>query len=199
MSLEDLKHEWKKEMDRSISPAELDDLMRVAQGRCSEMERQIHGRDLREILACALVIGLFAASLPACRSSPVALSGAALIIGGAALIIYVLMSARAPVLTSFETSVLECARTRLAWVDRQIGLLRNIVWWYVTPICLGCLLFGWGLTGGSTLAFGLHAAVVLAVAAGIVYLNQRAVRQCLEPVRDELSSLIENLERTAED
>ena len=69
-----------------------------------------------------------------------------------------------------------------------------MVWWYVAPIRVGCLLFGWGLTRGTILAFAVHAVIVLAVCAGIVVLNQWAVRRSLQPVRDEVARLIERLE-----
>ena len=47
MSLEDLKQEWRNEMDHSIPPARLEQLLVMVQERFSEMERQIHSRDMR--------------------------------------------------------------------------------------------------------------------------------------------------------
>ena len=137
----------------------------------------------------------FAAMWPIYRSSPAAILGVALIVCGAGFIVYSLLSSRTPAPTSFQASVLECSRNRLAWLDRQIGLLNSVLWWYVAPICLGSLLFGWGLTGGSPLAFGFHAVIILAIGAGIVRLNQWTVRQHLQPLRGEVVRLIENLER----
>jgi hypothetical protein len=126
----------------------------------------------------------------------VAVAGVALICFGATLIIYVLMSSRTPSPSSFDVSVLEFSRQRLVWLDRQIRLLRTVVWWYVAPLCVGCLLFGWGLTRGVWHVFALHALLVLAVGTGIVLLNQWAVRRSLQPVRDDVSRLIEALEST---
>jgi hypothetical protein len=195
MSLEDIKREWRNEMERSISPSEFEQLLNVVQGRCADLERQVHGRDVREILAALIVIGAFAAMWPIYRASPAAILGVTLIVCGAGFIVYSLLSARTPAPTSFQASVLECSRNRLAWLDRQISLLNSVLWWYVAPICLGCLLFGWGLTGGSPLAFGFHAVIILAIGAGIVRLNQWTVRRNLQPLRDEVVRLIENLER----
>lgn len=195
MSLEDLKHEWRTELDRSLPPAEIDPFLLAVQQRYAELERQVHGRDVREILAALIVVGGFAALWPIYRSSPVAIAGVVLIICGAALIVYVLMSSRSREPESFQTSVLQCARHRRAWLDRQIVLLRNVVWWYVAPICAGSLLFGWGLAHGSIVAFTVHAAIVLAVCASIVVLNHSAVRRSLQPVRDEVSRLIDSLEK----
>jgi len=196
MSLEDLKREWRNEMDRSISSSELQDLLNFVQQRCAGMERTIHGRDVREILAAVFVVGAFAAMWPLYRSSPVAMLGVALICIGAALIIYVLMSAQKPEPLSFQASVLDCSRNHLAWLDGQIRLLRTVVWWYVAPMCAGVLLFTWGIARGAWLVFALQSLFTLAVATGIVVLNQWAVRRGLQPVRDDLARLIEVLETT---
>jgi len=181
-------------MDRSISSSELQDLLNVVQHRCTGMERTIHGRDVREILAAVFVVGAFASMWPIYRSSPVAILGVTLICLGAALIIYVLLSARKPEPLSFDASVLDFTRNRLAWLDGQIRLLRTVVWWYVAPLCTGLLLLHWGINRGAWLVFGLQALIVIAVAAGVVVLNQWAVRHSLQPVRDELARLIEALE-----
>jgi hypothetical protein len=196
MSLEDIKREWRNEMDRSISSSELQDLLNVVQRRCAGMERSIHGRDVREILAAVFVVGAFAAMWPLYRSSPVAILGVVIIFLGAALIIYVLMSARKPEPLSFHASVLDFSRNRLAWLDSQIRLLRTVVWWYVAPLCVGCLLLTWGIAGGAWLVFGLQTLITLAVAAGIVVLNQWTVRRSLQPVRNDLARVIEALEIT---
>jgi hypothetical protein len=194
MSLEDLKREWRSEMDSSISSAELNELLDLVQQRCAGTERHVHGRDVREVLAALFVVGAFAAMWPIYRSSPVAVFGVTLIVLGAALIVYVLMSSRTPTALSFHASVLEFSRNRLAWLDRQIRLLQTVVWWYVAPLSIGCLLLVWGITGGAWLVFGLQALLVLAVGVGVVLLNQWTVRQYLQPVRDDLVRLIEALE-----
>ena len=196
MSLEDLKHDWRSEMDRSLPPAEIDRLLGVVQERYAVLERQVHNRDVREILAAVLVVFLFAPSLwPVYRQSLVAFLGVALIICGAALIVYVFLTSRKPEPASFHTAVLECARNRRAWLDGQISLLRSVVWWYVGPIGVGLLLFHWGLARGSLIVFSVQAAIVLAVCTGVVLLNRWSVRKALLPVRDEVSRLIESLER----
>jgi hypothetical protein len=196
MSLEDIKREWRKEMDRSVSSSEMQDLLDIVQRRCAGLERSIHGRDVREVLAAVFVVGAFAATWPLYRASRVAILGVALICLGAALIIYILMSAREPEPLSFHASVLDFSRNRLAWLDGQIRLLRTVAWWYVAPICVGCLLLAWGITSGAWLAFGLQAILTVAFAAGVVVLNQWTVRNSVQPVRDDLARLIEALETT---
>ena len=195
MSLEDLKNEWRREMERSISPADLDQLFDVVQQRSSEMDVQIHGRDVREIIAAVLVVGVFAAMWPIYRSSTVAILGVGLIMLGALLIIGVLLFSRKPALSSLR----ELGAGILAEPPDMAGSTDPSSSQHRLVVCLshilGCLLFGWGLTRGSMIAFGLHAVVVLAIGAGIVVLNQWAVRRHLQPVRDEVQRVIENLKK----
>jgi hypothetical protein len=196
MSLDDLKREWRDEMDRSIPADQLGQLMDGVQRRCAGVERQVHWRDVREIIASVILVAIFASMWPLYRSSPVAILGVALIILGAGLIIYVLLSSRTPEPLPFQASVLECSRHRLAWMDRQIGLLRTVAWWYVGPLISGVLLFNWGLAHGDLYAFVPQAVVAIVIGTGVVLLNQWAVRQAFEPVRDDLVRLIETLEST---
>jgi hypothetical protein len=181
-------------MDRSISADELEQLRSGVQQRCAGMERIVHRRDLREIVACLVVVAAFVAMWPLYRSSPVALVGVALIILSAVIITRVLLSAGKPDPIPFDATVVECSRNRLAWIERQIRLLRSVLWWYVVPLFSGVLLLGWGIYGGSLIPFGMHAVIIVVVGTGIVLLNRWAVRVSLQPVRDDLVHLIEALE-----
>ncbi len=170
------------------------ELLRIVQHRCATLEKQVHSRDLREVLAALLVVGIFAPLWPVYRSSRVAMLGVTLIVLGAALIVYVLLAARSAAPLSLQTSVLEFSRNRLVWIDRQIHMLRTVIWWYVTPICAGVLLLTWGVTKGDGAVFGVQAVATLCVGAVIVYLNHWTVRNNLRPIRDDLIRLIESLE-----
>jgi hypothetical protein len=181
-------------MERSISPSELQGLLNHVQKRYASTERTIHGRDVREIFASLLVVALFVPLWPLYRSSPAAVAGVGLICAGAVCMTLVLLSARKPESLPFGASVLEFSRSRLAWLDRQIRLLRTVAWWYVAPLCVGCLLLTWGITDGRWHAFGPQEVITLAVAAAIIALNHWAVRKSLQPVRDDLARLIDALD-----
>ena len=78
----------------------------------------------------------------------------------------------------------------LAQVERQIRLLRHVLWWYLMPIALSCLAFFGQVTwqersGGWLTALAGAGAVVIGaiVLAGVYWLNQYAVRSELEPRR----------------
>ncbi len=88
----------------------------------------------------------------------------------------------------------------LAQVEHQIWLLRNVAWWYLLPPGATVLAFfaqvGWMARDVGWLIVPVLAAMVLfvlAVLAGVFWLNQRAVRTELEPRRQELRELLATL------
>jgi hypothetical protein len=89
----------------------------------------------------------------------------------------------------------------LAKVERQIRLLRNVLWWYLLPLALPILAFfgqvSWRERSGgwpTALALSISVALVAAVFAFIFWLNRHAVRAELEPRRRELEALLMSLE-----
>jgi hypothetical protein len=85
----------------------------------------------------------------------------------------------------------------LAQVEHQIGLLRNVLWWYLLPLSLAALAFVGQVTwqersGGWWMALSASGVVaIVAIVFGCVYwLNQYAVRVELEPRRRELETLL---------
>jgi hypothetical protein len=197
MSIDDVQRSWQSEVDRPVSSTELQQVLVNVQQRCAGLERSVHWRDVREILAVVFGVAAFAAMWALYRTSFVASLGVAIIILGGTVIVYVLLSSRKQSVLPLNASVLEFSRQRLAWVDAQIHLLQTAVWWYVAPCFLGCLLVGWGLTGGRRLFFSLLVLLDVAVAAQIIHLNRRAARRDLQPIREEVARLIEVLETTS--
>jgi hypothetical protein len=196
MKLEEIQGSWKSEVNRPVPPTELLQILAAVQQRYDRLERSIHRRDIREILAALFVVAAFAAMWPLYRTSFVACLGVVIIMLGAAVIVYVLLTSRRPFPFPFNASVLDFSRQRLAWLNGQIHLLQTVAWWYVGPLFVGCLLLNWGLAGGSGIIFGLNALLDVAVAAGIIFLNRQAVHHGLEPIRAEVARLVEALETT---
>ncbi|HEX4144466.1 MAG TPA: hypothetical protein VHY91_13245 [Pirellulales bacterium] len=198
MTFEDLRKSWQSEVARPASAADLEKLLGKVRQDFGSLERKIHWRDLREILAAMFVVVAFAAGWPIYRSFPVACLGVAVITLSTPIIVYILLAARTPTAEPLAVSVLEFSRQRLAWLDRQIRLLQTIVWWYVAPLFTGCTLVAWGLTPGRRIHFvGLMFTNVL-VAVVTIFLNRRAVRNELMPMRHELMTLVESLEPTSD-
>ena len=99
-----------------------------------------------------------------------------------------------------NTSLAECVRISLIYVNHQIWLLKNVVWWYLLPFAIGVsipfLEGAWHLRNSDTLmsflikTFGFL--IVLYV--GIYYLNQFAVSKALKPRKDELEALLKSID-----
>lgn len=109
-------------------------------------------------------------------------------------------------LSEQDTPLLESAQASLRQVEHQIFLLRNVLWWYISPGALPILIFfihvAWltSETWWGTLLFGGPlCAFALVIYIGIYYANQIAVRKQLEPRRQELLALIASLENGADD
>ncbi len=93
-----------------------------------------------------------------------------------------------PLLESVEQSLLQ--------VEHQIWLLRNVAWWYLTPLATPMFAFfaqvSWQTSQNwleMAVGFGGLSLFVVALYCFIYWLNQRAVRVQLEPRRRELQSL----------
>ncbi len=94
----------------------------------------------------------------------------------------------------------------LAQVEHQIWLLRNIFWWYLLPFCISIMAFflqiAWNRSSdwwGFVLSAGALGLFLFVIYGGTYRLNQRAVRQQLEPRRQDLLKLIAGLEGDASD
>ena len=92
--------------------------------------------------------------------------------------------------------LLQSINVSLTQVEHQIWLLRNVFWWYLLPLGLPILVYfihvAW-LASKDWLellaAGGFSVTFLIILYAFIYYLNQYAVRQSLEPQRQELLTL----------
>lgn len=84
----------------------------------------------------------------------------------------------------------------LAQVEHQIWLLKNVFWWYifpfVPPMAAFLLQMGWKLREGGWAAIAIVILIALNSLAVLLFaysVNQRAVKNSLEPRREELLAL----------
>lgn len=90
--------------------------------------------------------------------------------------------------------------TSLTQVDRQIWLLRRVLWWYLLPMFVSIMIFvghiAWlsrAGVWGAALLIAILGGVVSFVHVSIYRLNQTAVQTVLEPKRQELVTLLASL------
>ncbi|MCG8651068.1 MAG: beta-lactamase family protein [Pirellulales bacterium] len=96
----------------------------------------------------------------------------------------------------------------LSQVEHQIWLLRNVFWWYLLPFSISIMAFFLQITWQSSSGWlefvgftGCLCGFLVAVYWGTYRLNQRAVREQLQPRRRDLLKLVASLESesTSED
>ena len=171
--------------------------------RMRTFQRKIFWRDALETAAAILVAVVFGS---AARYGGVLMQvGAAVVIAAAAVIVIILHTVRRRGVPQVDANVKQRLQGELNAVERQIKLLRNVLYWYVGPLFVGGLMFGIGLTRSVQAPAGVDPALLLAlgaisqvvilvvVGAAICRLNRVAVRKQLEPLRRELVHSLESL------
>jgi len=122
------------------------------------------------------------------------------------LVDHILQRRKKPTLTG---PLLECIEGSLNQVNHQIWLLKNVLWWYLLPPGVGIGIFviccaldtirnAVGNAVGKELVAILgflfaYSVFCVLLFWGIYWLNQRCVRKELQPRRQELETLLNNL------
>lgn len=201
MNLDEAKELWSSEHEsstRTMSAHTLSEseILRLVKEQSEAFDKRIWRRDLLESIAALAVFLLFGWMLQ--DPSWIVRTGALIVMGGSVYIYWRLQRARTRhTLPFLNRPVAEVLRTERAKVDEQIHLLKNVLWWYIAPIAIGVLMVAIGQNGWTEFTI-VYAAVVLLASAGIYALNQRAVRRCLQPRREKLTRLLEQVEEGAE-
>lgn len=199
MNPDELKKLWKTQASAVRLTIDADVLLRQLDRNKTHFEAMIFWRDAREVGTALLMVPIilwigvrehlpwtFFLMIPA-----------VLWIAGFMLTDRMLQKRRQPQL---DNPLRDCLERLLAQVEHQIGLLRNVFWWYLLPVAAAMAAFLVPVTW-HTWAGGwrrrLLSAIIIAVPTlivwGVYWLNQRAVRRDLEPRREELRALISNL------
>lgn len=187
MSLDDLKISWRS-MQRQCDTVRIDEIANRIGSRMSRFDRSIRRRDTIENLAAFFVVVMF--SIILFNSSDwVTFIGASIVILAAIVIVVILNVTRLYYPTPAGLSIKQHCQLELAKVDRQIFLLRNVVWWYVGPLMLGCCVMSFA--DGPFVASLISCGIYVAIGFFVYWINQRAVAENLLPLQQELRAAIE--------
>jgi len=171
--------------------------------RMRTLQRKTLWRDALETAAAVLVAVVFGSA--ARYGGVLTQVGAAVVIAAAAVTVIVLHTVRRRDVREIDANVKQRLQGELQAVERQIKLLRNVLYWCVGPLLVGGLMFGIGLTRSVQAPAGVDPVIFLALAtilqvvllvgcgATICWLNRVAVRERLEPLRRELAHSLESL------
>jgi len=186
---DELKKLWQQQPLREPAPS-TERLISAMQSKASLLRRHLHARDLRELLACAVVFIVFGCFYFTVYCNPISRVGVWIIFGSTILI------ARKIVRTRRTTppappgaTIVESLQAELKSVRTQSHLLGSVLWWYLLPGFIGVTVATWGLqidpfTKTACTAF------FIAIDAWIYRLNQRAVAKHLLPLEAQLQSLL---------
>ena len=200
MCLDEYQQAWKSESSQLNATFDTDLLSKEVHQSCKRFQSTIFWRDVREIGTSLVMIPLWIA-MGICLSLPwtwYVTVPAMLWIAG-----FMLMDRkRHPRHTNDPGApLLVNANRSLAQVEHQIWLLRNVFWWYLLPPSISLMAFfihvAWQSSNGWW-GFAVFAGVLglfLFIVYGWTYrANQRAVRDQLEPRRNDLRKFVANLE-----
>lgn len=170
------------------------ELLGFVKERSKAFDDAIRKRDRRETIAAAMVFLFFLSFVFVADPSWLTQVGVGLVLAGSALSVWMLRRARRrPMDASAALPLAEVLRSEREKVERQIRLLRNVLWWYIGPLAIGVVLVVVGTDGLSWYTVGYT--VLVAVVSAVIYrLNQREVQRELLPRRQELTRLLHELE-----
>jgi hypothetical protein len=175
--------------NRTILLKELDNAV------CS-FEKGIRKRDRREIAVAVLLmpaLAIIAYLIPFILSKVAML----LLIPWCLLVIYQLKRIKKENPDHVDMPLTGYLINKLQYVDRQKKLLQSVLYWYILPPSVLCILFflGFNLPPGR---LAIHIIIVLAVNMAILYLNMKAVKEDLEPLRHKLNETLKQLQTDQE-
>ena len=196
MTFDDLLSTWQKSNAGSLPAEKRDVLVAHVCRQADRLGATIIRRDAIETIASIAAILFF--SLAFFRFDALAAkTGSAIVVFGACFIIYQLHRTRTLRTPSrLDLSVHRFCETEIERLDRQIHLLRSVLWWYITPIIVGVNLVYFGINGFGFSAMA-YCVLTLFFAWWVHSLNQKAVARSLVPLRDNLLDLLRDMDGKA--
>jgi hypothetical protein len=200
MSFDDLQSKWQSHDHGTRLIIDADVLLKEVRRNHRALELSLYRRDVDEIVAAAIVTVVFGGLAVLLREWTLFLcSAGGLFVGIFFVVDRWIQYRRRPVA---DDSLQSCIQASLLQVHHQIWLLKNILWWYLLPLVPGIVAF-LGSVSWKTLGAGFGEQLVVAAVGlfcALVFwranrLNQQAVRNSLEPRRDELEALLASLKQ----
>lgn len=201
MNLDDMKKNW-QENNNQMADQHFAELAMDVTSRFARFESSVLWRDWIEATAAISVFIFFGVFLWFNSFPFIMTIGIAIIMLSMVEIIVVMFWTRhrdSP--PPMDSSILEFSKAELARLDRQIGLLRKISWWYSTPILVGCTVMVFGVMTMFPelplyMSIGFFTAFCLCFLwAGLIIQrgNKRAVDTHLIPLRNHIAATLHAL------
>ncbi|HMJ64179.1 MAG TPA: hypothetical protein VK615_02420 [Candidatus Binatia bacterium] len=192
MNDHELKKLWQQQplRDPAISPAQLISAM---QNKTTLFRRCLDGRDIRELVACAVLVVVFGCFAFNERTS-ISRLGDLIVIGSLIFIAWKLVHARrATPPAPPGATIVESLRAELKSARTQSRLLGSVLWWYILPGTIGLLVMTWGMSINLYAKIG-STVFYFAVDAFIYWFNRWGRSKQLLPLEAQLESLLRSAE-----
>lgn len=198
MEFDDLQRAWQAQNPAAQMKIDAGMLLKLVRRNQQEFWATIFWRDVREVGVAFLLALYFSHRGWGYHDwTDELIAVACLGIGIFMVVDRIIQRAARPV---FNDSLKGCLESSLAQVNHQIWLLRNVFWWYLSPLVVTWVISE-SYRNWHSRHFDFHALLGRVIAASIValifwgvyWLNQAAVRKSLEPRREELEALLASL------
>jgi len=189
-----LKKLWKGQPFEALPALPDEAHIAAMKTRMKCFDKTISWRDYGEVAACIFIIIFFGWNLIFRNNSLLTQAGCVVLIASAIFIGWKLIASKRRLPKAEPNApIFDAVKVELQKVENQIGLLKSVAWWYLLPLFVGVMLHYWG----SSVSFGsklIYFAAVFLVYVFIYWLNQRAVKRNLLPLKRELASLLHSAE-----
>ena len=198
MNLDDLGREWRATNEVASTQEQRERLIAATCRRVERFWGRIVRRDLIETVTAVVLIFVFGRMVIS-LDDLISRIGAGSLVLSLLLIIWKLHRTRtiqcpAPI----DAPVRDFCRIELDRLDRQIQLLRRVLWWYIAPIIVGANM-GYIGTNGLGIDSLFYVLFTVLLAWFIYALNMLAVATVLMPLHDEVADVLSRLEGTRSD
>src|SRR5262245_15073084 len=193
MNDQELKELWRRQRAEAAPPVDARAQIEAMRNKTSRLHRTLNARDFRELAAGAVVIIIFSVyffMIP----YPVTRMGDLIVIGGALFASWKLTRCRRRTpRPNAGAPVAQWLKQERERVHHEAELLRTVLWWYILPLLLGPNVFFWGFPHRTFAEKIAYTSVTALLGVLIYWLNQRARRKQLLPVKDELETLLQQV------
>lgn len=193
MNDDELKKLWQQQSlgNQAPSPAQV---MSAMQKQTTQLRRCLRARDIREVLACGVIIIIFGVFYFTVYREPISRLGDLIVIGSTIFVAWKLVHARRSTPPAPPgATIVESLRAELKSAQIQSRLLGSVLWWYLLPGFVGLVIATWGLRIDVSIKI-LCTLFFIVVDAFVWWQNQRARRKQLLPVKAQLEALLRSAE-----
>lgn len=201
MTFDELQKTWQSQQADPKFVIDPDLLLKEIKRNKEYFESAIFWRDVREIGVAILLVAVFLYFGIKDNLWPMWLLALLCLWVGVFMVAdRIVQKRRQPCLSD---SLFNCVKSSLAQINHQVWLLRNVLWWYLSPLGAGMIIWfsycGISVMISENPSIGYLLFILICIVGtillywGVYWLNQRAIGKELAPRKHELEDLLNSL------